>query len=64
MKKELIITCLIVIVIVILDIVTQKYTKTRLTEVGEILNSVCKDLYMENEDSAKERNREGGRKVE
>ena len=54
MKKELIISFIIVVAIVIFDIITQNYTDSAMREVGQILESVRNGLVEENSNIAKE----------
>lgn len=55
MKKEMIISCIVVAIIIILDIITQKYTKASMNEIEEVLVSVREELKKENDIEAKEK---------
>lgn len=54
MKKEIIISVVIVLIIVILDIITQNYTNKSMSQVSEKLMDVRADLINGNEDKTKE----------
>lgn len=54
MKKEIIISVVIVTLIVILDIITQKYTKFAMNDIAGILASVRDDLINNREQEANE----------
>ena len=54
MKKEIIISIVIVLIIVVLDIVTQNYTNKSMSEVSEKLMDVRADLINGDKDITKE----------
>ena len=54
MKKEIIISIVIVLIIVILDIITQNYTNKSMSQVSEKLMDVRADLINGNEDKTKD----------
>lgn len=55
MKKEIIISIVIVLIIVILDIITQNCTNKSMSQVSEKLMDVRADLINGNEDKTKEK---------
>ncbi len=55
MKKEIIISIVIVLIIVILDIITQNYTNKSMSQVSEKLMDVRADLINGNKDKTKEK---------
>ncbi len=55
MKKEIIISIVIVLIIVVLDIVTQNYTNKSMSEVSEKLMDVRADLINGDKDITKEK---------
>lgn len=55
MKKEIIISIVIVLIIVILDIITQNYTNKSMSQVSEKLMDVRADLINGNRDKTKEK---------
>ena len=54
MKKEIVISCVIIIGIIIFDIITQNYTVKAMDGVSEVLETVRHDVQAENDNSAKE----------
>lgn len=55
MKKEIIISIVIVLIIVVLDITTQNYTNKSMSEVSEKLMDIRSDLINESYDKTKEK---------
>ena len=55
MKKEIIISIVIVLIIVILDIITQNYTNKSMSQVSEKLMDVRADLINGKKDKTKEK---------